>query len=233
MSAGAGHPDRDDLTGFALGALEPGHSEQVAAHIDDCEACTAEMRHLAPAVGVLAESVEQLEPPPELRRRVMQVVNREAEAPAAAQPPQRAARPRRRLSSWVMRPATGLAAVALGAAAFGGYLIADDDEATDATTVAAQSALPEAGGTLVVRGDEATLHVHGMPPLADKNAVYQVWVADGAMVQPSASFVPHDDGTATAAVPEAAHGASQVMVTQEPGPNRRTPLGDQVLTAQL
>jgi hypothetical protein len=234
------HPDRDDLTGFVLGALEPDDSERVAAHIEGCKPCTAEIRHLAPAVGVLAESVEQLEPPPQLRERLMQVVNREAEAAAAAQPAlaETSPRPQRRwLSGWVMRPATGLAAIALIAAAVGGYLVAGGSETETlpepVTTVAATSTLPDAGGLLVVGEDDATLHVHGLPPLESKNAVYQVWVADGAMVHPSASFVPHHDGTATAAVPEAARDATAVMVTREPGPNQRTPTLPTVLNADL
>jgi hypothetical protein len=72
-----------------------------------------------------------------------------------------------------------------------------------------------------------------MPQLADKEAVYQVWVADGGVVRPSADFVPAEDGTATAAIPEVGDGATQVMVTEEAGPNRRTPAGPQVMTAEL
>lgn len=233
----SGHPDRDDLTGFSLGALEPEHEEKIAAHVEGCKACAAEIRHLAPAVGVLAESVEQLEPPPRLRERLLETVHREAESleqGRSAAPRRESKRPRR---SWIggmlLRPATGLAALALVAAGVGGYLVAEGEDAEQATTVAAASTLPDAGGFLVVRGDEATLHVHGMPPLESENAVYQVWVADGSAVRPSANFIPHEDGTATAAVPEAADGATEVMVTREPGPNRRTPVGGQVLRAEL
>ncbi len=42
-------------------------------------------------------------------------------------------------------------------------------------------------------------------------------------MKPSATFVPHEDGTATAAVPEAAAGATEVMVTREPRPGRTSP----------
>jgi hypothetical protein len=78
------------------------------------------------------------------------------------------------------------------------------------------------GGELVVEDGEATLHMHDVEPL-DEGAVYQVWVADPSGVKPSAAFVPHEDGTATAAVPEAAGDATEVMITREPRAGRTTP----------
>ena len=58
------HPDRDDLVAFALGALEQGDERAVEAHVPSCARCTRELEALVPAVAVLGESVEQLEPPP-------------------------------------------------------------------------------------------------------------------------------------------------------------------------
>jgi anti-sigma-K factor RskA len=225
------HPDRDEIVGLVLGALDPDQKQQVTTHVEGCRKCSAEVRHYAPAVGVLAESVEQLEPPSELRSRLLETVRREADSPPeSARAPTSA--PRR---SWLgglrMRPAAGLAAVALVAAGLAGYMVAQGGDGEPATTVAAESTLPEAGGSLVVRGDESTLHVHGMPQLADKDAVYQVWVADGGAVRPSSNFVPAEDGTATVAVPEVGEGATEVMVTEEPEPNRSAPSGIPILRA--
>jgi hypothetical protein len=58
-------------------------------------------------------------------------------------------------------------------------------------------------------------------------------VQDSTGVQPSAAFVPDADGTATAAVPEAASGANRVMITVEPMAGRQTPSGEAVFDAQL
>lgn len=229
------HPSRDDLTAYALGALEPGEERDVAAHADGCERCSAELRRLAPAVGVLAESVEQREPPPELRERLMSVVGEEAAAasPARAEGAGRA-RERRGFGWLLLRPAAGFAAVAIAVAGVGGYLLAQDDGrgAEPKSFELSSSNLPGAGGTLVVEDDQATMQVHGMPRLP-KGAVYQVWVADGEAVSPSAAFVPRDDGTATAAVPEAAQGADVVMVTREPRPGKLSPTLPTVMTAEL
>ena len=224
------HPERDDLIGFMLGALEPDDERTVGGHVEHCKACTAEISNFAPAVGVLAESVEQLEPPPGLRDRLLEAVNHEAAAAESA----RGARPARSwLEGLLMRPATGLALVALAVAGAAGYLVADGGDSEQATTVAASTVLPDAEGSLVVQGDQATLRMSGMPPLEGKQAVYQVWIDDGEDVRPSASFVPQPDGTATAAVPEAATGARQVMVTREPGPNQTSPTLPTVLEVEL
>jgi len=72
-----------------------------------------------------------------------------------------------------------------------------------------------------------------MPQLS-QGAVYQVWVADpSGAVTPSATFLPHEDGTATAAIPEAGDDVRQIMVTSEPGPNRTSPTAPPVLAVKL
>jgi hypothetical protein len=225
------HPSREDLTAYALGALESDEDRAIAEHADGCETCSAELRYLAPAVGVLAESVDQQPPPAELRERVMAVVREEAEseAPAASR-----ARSRRSFnwSGFLMRPATALATVAVIAAGVGGYLAANGDDPAPADTFACTSPLPDAGCSVVVEDGAATMHVHGMPALPD-GSVYKVWVSSGGAAKPSATFVPHDDGTATAAVPEAASDVDAVLVTRERRPGTRTPTFPPVLDAQL
>lgn len=223
------HPSREDLTAYALGGLDPDEQRSVAGHAEACERCSAELRHLAPAVGVLAESVDPLQPPPELRERLLEIVRSEAESGTAP-----AAKPRRwrfAIGSVLLRPATGLAVAALAIAGIGGYLAAGDDEVT--RTVPAAERAGDADGELVIADGEATLHMHGMAQLG-KGAVYQVWVAGASgAARPSATFLPHADGTATAAVPEASDEATQVMVTAEPGPNRTDPTLPSVLSVSL
>jgi len=221
-------PDRDDLVGHALGALEPDREREVARHAEDCERCSRELRRLAPAVGVLAESVEQVDPPPSLRERVLGVVREEAGRPASAPSPRRG-----RLRGFLWRPAAALGAIALLAAGAVGYLAHDGgDNGRSGEDFAMRSSIEGASGSLEVEGDGATLRARGMPQLAE-GAVYQVWVAGGDGVRPSAAFVPHADGSATAAVPEAAAGATQVMVTKEPRAGMGAPHSAPVLSARL
>ncbi|HWC08565.1 MAG TPA: zf-HC2 domain-containing protein, partial [Solirubrobacterales bacterium] len=60
----------DQLAAYALGALEPGEATEVEAHLAECDRCRAHLRWLEPALQVLPESVERIEPPKGLRDRV-------------------------------------------------------------------------------------------------------------------------------------------------------------------
>jgi len=219
------HPSQDDLVGLALGALDPSEERRVAKHSKRCKSCAAELGRLAPAVSALGESVEQVEPPESLRESLMATVHAEAAEDQVARPAPR----RRGLRDFLLRPAAVVGATALLAAGAVGYALRDDGES--ARTIAA-TGTGAADGTLVVESEGATLKAEGMGDLAE-GAVYQVWVAEDGEVTPSAAFVPHADGTATAAVPEAADGASQVLVTREPRPGLQSPTGPTVLQVRL
>ena len=148
------HPSHDDLTGYALGALDPEEERTVSRHVPDCERCSTELRErIYPAVGVLAESVPQLEPPPELRERLLEIVRAEAEVKAE---PAKAGRGRRsRLGRLVLRPAAGLAVLAVVAAGVAGYLVANDGDegGGGVSTVPVTQAGAGIGGSLVVAED--------------------------------------------------------------------------------
>jgi hypothetical protein len=220
------HPSRDDLVAFALGALEPDETERVEAHAPGCPSCTRELEALAPAVGVLGESVEQLEPPPELRERVLAAVRSEA---AKAAEPAVAQRERRSTRRFLLRPATGLAALALAGAGVAGYLVHDTGGGSSTVPVEAQTGI---GGSLVVGDESSTLRVHGMDPLP-KGAVYQVWVQNGSSFRPSSSFIPDSSGRATTAVDGQLASGTEVMVTQESAPGHTTPTTPILLSATV
>jgi anti-sigma-K factor RskA len=219
-------PGRDDLAAYSIGALEPDEERSVEAHTPGCERCTRELRAFAPAVAVLGESVEQLEPPAGLRERVIGTVREEAER-AQAVP----ARERRSLSRLILRPAAGLAALAVVGAGAAGYAIRDDEDADgpDEVPIESQSGI---GGELQVSDDAATLKVSGMPQLA-KGSVYQVWVAQEGAVRPASSFVPDQGGMATATVSADLRTGDRVMVTQESRPGRKVPDLPPVLSARI
>lgn len=227
------HPDREDLIVYALGGLDPGEEAAVAVHLEGCEACARELAGYEPAVSALAEGVEPVEPPPELRERVLAIVNEEAVGRTArSSEGLRASRFRISLDRFLVGFATGLAALAVGIAAAVGLLAAGDD-GESARTVEIANTAGDAGGQLVIDDGKSTLQMTGMPQLK-QGAVYQVWVADpSGEVTPSATFLPHGDGTATAALPEAGDDLSQVMVTAEPGPNRTVPSSHPLLEVSL
>ncbi len=229
------HPDRDDLVAYSLEALDAREAAAVEAHAPSCARCTRELEALVPAVAVLGESVEQMEPPPELRERVMAVVREEAtrsEEPASEQPMRRERRGWRGL---VLRPAIGLAALLIVAAGIGGYLVAGNGDGGGGggeTTVAVVPMSPEVGGTLAVGENTSMLDLHGLSKLSGRE-VYQVWVAHGSTVRPSSNFIPDSSGRAMTAVDGHLAAGTRVMVTREPHPGEPTPTTAPLLTATV
>ena len=225
------HPDRDDLVAFALDALEPGREREIEAHTPGCARCTRELEALVPAVAVLGESVEQLEPPPELRERVLA----EVQADVARSAPEREAPHLRKRSGWrglLMRPAIAVG-LAIVIAAVGGYLIAgnNDGGGPEQTTVpvVAQQGI---GGTLVVGEHSSILDLHGMGPVKGRQ-VYQVWVAKGQSLRPSSNFIPDANGRAMTAVDGHLTAGTRVMVTRESHPGETTPTPPILLSAAV
>jgi hypothetical protein len=233
------HPDRDDLVAYSLGALDPREASTVEAHAPSCARCSRELEALAPAVAVLGESVEQLEPPPELRQRVLAIVRDDAEAKRAAAHESEVTedvtmpRERRGLRGLVLRPAMGLAALAIAAAGIGGYVVAGNGggggEGTTTVPVVAQSGI---GGTLAVGDRSSMLDLHGLKQLTGRE-VYQVWVARGSNVRPSSNFIPDGSGRAMTAVDGQLTTGTKVMVTREPYPGLTAPTPPILLSATV
>jgi anti-sigma-K factor RskA len=226
------HPDRDDLVAFALGALEPSEERAVEAHTPSCARCTRELEALVPTVAVLGESVEQLEPPPELRERVLA----EVRADVARSQAEREAAPRRPARrGWrglIMRPALAVG-LAIVIAAIGGYVLAGNDGGggPDETTVpvVAQQGI---GGTLAVGEDSSMLDLEGLAQLKGSE-VYQVWVAKGQSLRPSSSFIPDANGRAMTAVDGQLPSGTKVLVTREPRAGLTAPTSGVLLSATV
>ena len=226
------HPDRDDLVAFALGALEPGEERAVEAHAPACARCTRELEALVPAVAVLGEAVEQLEPPVELRERVLAEVRADADRSAAERERTPERRPRRGWRGLLARPAIAVG-LAIVIAAVGGYLIAGNDEAGGpgerTVPVAAEQGI---GGTLAVGEQSSVLDLHGLAQLKGRE-VYQVWVAKGQSLRPSSNFIPNASGVAMTSVDGPLAPGTKVMVTREPRPGRTTPTPPILLSATV
>jgi len=203
---------RDDIAAYLLGALEPGEAAELERHVAGCPACEQELRRLRPAVQVLPETVDPVEAPAALRGRLMEQVRSEAAGPQAAAPP---ARPPSRLR-FGLRPAAGLAALALVVAAIGGYAIRDGGSSgSQITTVVTTGHPPRVTAEMVREGETGTLRLANLHQLP-AGKVLQAWVQRGKqVVSAKALFVPNSDGTATATI-DGMDGVNTVMVTAEP-----------------
>jgi anti-sigma factor RsiW len=232
------HPDRDDLVAYSLEALDPREAAEVEAHAPSCARCSRELEALAPAVAVLGESVEQVEPPAELRERVMAIVHEEADAKQAelsgARGREEAAKRRERggLRGLLMRPAIGLAGLAIVGAGVGGYLVADETGNGGGESTVPVVAQAGIGGTLAVGNTSSMLDLHGLKQLTGRE-VYQVWVAHGSSVRPSSNFIPDSTGRAMTAVDGHLTKGTKVMVTREPHPGETAPTTPVLLSATI
>jgi anti-sigma-K factor RskA len=228
MSEGEHTRWKDDVAAYVLGVLEPGEATALERHLDDCADCRAELRWLRPAADLLPSRVERVEPPAELRAKILDQARSEP-GPVAASGGRPSPAPRRGLfSGW--RPVAALGVAALMLAAVAGYAVRGGSGG-GATTVAAGKA-PAVTAKLVMEGDSATVrlaNVNEMPP----NEVLEAWVQrEGEVERAGGLFVPDRDGRATAMIPDM-HGVEAVMVTSEPEGGSETPTSSPLVTAKI
>jgi anti-sigma-K factor RskA len=242
----------DLAAGFVLGALEPDEERAVREHLATCSLPHDELAELGAVVSTLAVAVEQVEPPPSLRDRVMAAAARDLESrgSGAAQPSvrpsplaavpgaRRAVRPAR--LGWALGLAAVLVIAALGA--WNVTLRSDLDAAaayrqhveqvlTAAARQGSHSAIlrsdanPAIGGLAVVASDGSVQVVmRGLAPTTGRS-VYEAWVIAGENAPvPIGSFTVGSDGTGylTASGAPAAAGIT-VALTLEAGPGATTP----------
>ena len=221
----------EDLAAYLLDALEADEAREFRTHLESCARCQNEERWLRAAVEQLPSSVEQFDPPRQLRNRLMARVNIEAQNDRA---PARETPPRRRWWSLALRPATALAALAIAAGGVGGYLIGQDDGGGPATETIQAEATPEepsARARMVRIGDTGYLRVERLP-VQRSGRVYQTWLQRGNKVEPSSVFIVGKDGSGSAAVRDL-DGVNAVLVSEEPAGGSDQPTTKPVLITNL
>jgi Anti-sigma-K factor rskA/Putative zinc-finger len=219
MSDHAGY--RDDVGAYLLGALNDLERQAFERHLTGCSECQEEVERLRPAADALPGSVVQLEPPRGLKKRLMAEVERDLR-------PRRSA-PRFSLPR-IPRLALAGAVLLLGLViGFGVAQLGGDDTRTVTATVA--KAMPDAGGTLDVKGDSATLNLHNMPDLG-RARVYEVWLQHGNRLVPARTFEVGGDGVGQVDLHDVA-GAKAVFVTREPRGGSQVPSESPIVSVAL
>jgi anti-sigma-K factor RskA len=220
MSSGS-CPHRDDAGPWVLDALAADDARAFAAHLETCDECRDEVAALQPVADVLPMAAPQAVPPPELKNRIMAVVESEAALLAAAGPEADRARsprsPRRglgRLGRLRPVPAVVLATALLALGVVVGLLLSGG-----AGDVRTHPGFGPEGAQVALRvdGDHGRLDLRGMPE-APAGRVYQVWLVTG-QDKPRAThalFMVPADGRARVDIPDSLKGTDQVLVTAEP-----------------
>jgi anti-sigma-K factor RskA len=228
------HDELRDIAGaWVLGALDEEEAWRFSAHLEVCASCREEVERLRVASDALPLAVPYEAPPPELKARLMDIVDREARPlPVPARAPRFAW-----LRGWSARPALAGAAASLlllvgGAVGFavrggGGETTRLTALSVDATQVRGAAA------ELVRTGDAAELRVTNMPaPPAGR--VYQVWLQrDGHAPEPDAVFTVDRMGRGSVGVLGDVKDAAKVLVTAEPRGGSEAPTRQPVVTGRL
>jgi anti-sigma-K factor RskA len=237
-------PQRDSAGPWVLGALGEEEQDAFATHLESCETCRREVADLQVVADALPMAAPQVVPPPELKSRIMAVVNAEAQLLRAAGPEadRVADRPRererrgwwRRLAAPVTRlrplPAAGLASLLLAVGVAGGVLLSGGDD-----TVTHPGFGPRgAEVALRVTGDHGKLDLSGMPA-PPPGRVYQVWLVRGKeRPRPTHTlFTVPRDGHTEVDIMESLKGTDRVLVTAEPSGGSTQPTSDPIVGATL
>ncbi|HUE26112.1 MAG TPA: anti-sigma factor [Solirubrobacteraceae bacterium] len=226
----------DALAAYALDALPADEAKRLRAHLEGCAECRAELDGLRTAVDALPSSVEQVEPPPELKERLMAIVSSEAELLRAAgegadDHAGQTTRPRkrRRLAGALWRPALAVGLAAVVAAV---VIVLSTGGGTRTIPAQVSRSLAAAGvrAQVQVSGSRAELIVRGLPTPAP-NHVDELWVKPAAGApQPAGTFVVR---SGSVEVSRPVRSGDLVMVTVEPGPGTSAPTTVPLLIAQV
>jgi anti-sigma-K factor RskA len=220
----------DTAGAYVLGAMATAERDEFEAHLATCAVCQVEVDELRPAADALPMAAPTMQPPPELKDRIMAEVEREAEllgaAGAGADRPPRTERRRRRawLSGWRLAPVAAALLIA-------GVVVGIGLGGPDTSTVP----FDRAGAELEIDGDKATLVAEDLPA-PPEGRVYEVWLMPEGSDTPEPTdvlFTPRSDGSATAAIPGSVEDVSQVLVSDEPPGGSDEPTGEILMAADI
>jgi len=216
------------IPAHALRALDPDDERAVAAHLEICERCRVQLREFEGVAAALAYASPSVEPPPELRDRVLGAIEPVvAPQPATVQPAP--AHSRERWSWW---PHVSLAAVpALGIALLALLIwnISLHNRLSD-REVAAATPVGQVGSAVVLKGGDVTLYAS--LPTASPGHVYEAWVVpSGGKPLPAGTFAGGKD--ITFELTRGAEPGDTIAITLEPGEGGPTPRGTAVASGEL
>ena len=239
----------ESLPGYAIGSLDEAEAQLVAEHIAGCVICRQEWKAFQAIAEQFASLLPDASPPPELRERLIDQVERLGQRPSlpsprVAQPTKRKPEARR---SW--RPSlsfggiVGLFLIAVLAVSnlflwqrFQHLELITGSNGMRAIALQSSDGAPRASAFIVIGADglNGVLVVDQMPPL-EASKEYQLWlVRDGENT--SAAVFPVDQSGyrgVRVKAPESLLLYSSVHVTIEPAGGSVSPTGEDVLRGSL
>jgi anti-sigma-K factor RskA len=212
------------IYGQALYALSPDEEEQVALHVAECERCRRRLREAEALAASLAYAAPSIDPPADLRLRVLASVEpvvdaAPAPATAVAEAPRRA---RPRLAWWPRLSAVAvpaLAAVVLGLVIWNVSL----RDQVSSLKVPLQHAQVTRVGSLgsAVTNSGGTTTLFASIRRAPAGKTYEAWVIRGKVAIPAGIF--QGGGTLELTLTKPAKPGDVIAVTIEPAGGTKQP----------
>lgn len=225
-------PYGDDVAPFVIGALDADALDAFVGHLAACASCRTEVEQLRSMALMLPLATEPVEPPPELKQRVMAVVRSEAQLLRASGAGADVVAPPPRRRWWAPRPLTAALGGLAAAAAAAIVVVALAGGGADTRVVEAEVAMARASAHVELADGSGTLVASGMPSPA-RGHVYAIWTRRAGE---RARYVgtlgaPPSNGSTRARL--SLDGVREVMVTVEPVRVGRDPTTKPVVTARL
>ena len=238
------HKRFDELKeAYVLGAIPEEERHEIEEYLEANPGRQTEIDELLTVAGLLALSPQEQDPPPQLRRNIMSVVEAEARRPATPT--------RSRFSGlWEILSfrnlALGTAAVlVIGLFSWNMVLRREVQDLhgevanlRDAQQESRMIALQGSGAAQQVQAEVMVLEDHyGVLmaedlPKAPETRTYQIWVIEGDQPEPSGLFNPEGE-TVAAVVKKPLEGADAVAVTVEPEGGSPQPTTKPMMVAKL
>ena len=237
--------------GYVLGSLDAQEQREFEAHLAGCAECAAEVASLRPVVSVLATTVPQVTPRPELRDRILGAAAG-LKASGAGPGPTRhvhALHDRKPQPALIWLPLAAAIVIAVGAGIYAlrlqrqvGELRARFDQAQSTTAVLAapdlaridlqgQAVAPDARARALWSRSRGLVFTAANLPPAPSGKAYQVWVVT-AQMPISAGLLTTDltgGGTQYYMTPADIAPPVAVAVTLEPSGGVPSPTGERYL----
>ncbi len=231
----------DDLKeAYALGALSEEERQEFEDYLAAHPELRAEVDDLKSVANLLALAPQEYEPPPELRRNLMDRIASSPGATLADRSPRQGVL-RRLFGPGGLVAATVLALAFVGLFVWNVSLRGENEAMQDKlqgqrTTYELQGtgAARDVRGEVIRVGDERAVLVAENLPSAPEGKVYEAWLMRDDIPEPAGLFEPTRDGGAAAAPIEGSlRDADAVAVTVEPSGGSSAPTSDPLLTADI
>lgn len=219
----------NSIAAWVLGATEPDEASRISSHVAGCASCREVVRRLKQTTDFLAFEAGELDPPAELRQRILAATSTtEAPMPERATPrplhfARRGRRPSARISVYAAAAAVLVALVAgVVAGEFAGHGPPPPAQNQVARfTLVGHDSMAGASATVIdLKSDgAAVVTFSGLPALAP-GKVYELWlITADKRVDPAGVFVPDSNGAKMVAVGKPLARYVTMAVTTEVGPD--------------